>query len=355
MSLKLAARQRAAEPSREARPPSAKKNSMTVRAIVQFYRQDLFLRKRRVRLRGLVRLVEYQGDTFLEDITQQTADSWAKTLYRNASPATVETEFWVPLLSAWRCGARANGCGFPGIKKPCVRRIIRSVRFLYPDQFDTFVNAHNDHLIAPFRFAVGTGASNSEIWRVKWGDVDLENGEVSLANRVVAMPPDVVVMLASLIAMERGVPGDENLNVFCRPDGRKYVDRFGSGGQCKSALGTRCRDTGIFVRLRDLQDTYAVWHLAEHRDFAKLKKDSGWRSAKVNRYRTVSQEELDQVRDQLLRQASKHAMTPASRSVGGDRASAFRSRDFKHLASETQAPFRTLVRGPRPRTPTSGT
>jgi integrase len=279
-------------------------------------------------------------------------------LHLKTSAASRNREFWSPLLAALRCAAQAKLCSFPHIKKPHVESGMRPVRFLYPDKFEAFVSRYNDHLIAPLRFALATGASNSEIWRVTWGDVDLERGEVSFRSRVVAIAPDVVAMLACIARKRPGVLPDEDLNMFGRHDGEKYADRFGSGGQCKTALATRRRKTGINVRLRDLQDTYAVWHLAEHRSFAKLKKESGWRSAKVNRYRTVSREELDRVCDQLLlRRASSHTMTPALRSVPAERSSAFRGRDLEHPAPETQAPFRGLaVRcRPRPRPLTSGT
>ena len=130
-----------------------------------------------------------------------------------------------------------------------------------------------------------TGMRRGELLGLRWGDVDFENGRVSIRRTVSRIAHKIVVSSGTKTGKGRavdldattlselkthrarqgreqlllGIRPDSETFVFCRPDGRAYdPDKF--SGQFASAID---RHAGIpKIRLHDLRHTHATLALA---------------------------------------------------------------------------------------------
>jgi hypothetical protein len=92
-----------------------------------------------------------------------------------------------------------------------------------------------------------------------------------------------------------------NDQVILTEDGDPYASKKNCGGQSKSAVRSMRKLASCpNFNLTDLEHSFAVWHLALHRDWDPLKRDSDWSEFRLRWCRKLAVSDLDSVRDELL-------------------------------------------------------
>ena len=172
--------------------------------------------------------------------------------------------------------------------------------WLRPIEFDALVSASPLHIAFQLHLLVGTGMKPTELFALRWDAIDFEHNLIGTSHEV------IVVMRPHVRSIVKLMPRGASDHVVLTPCGKPYASKTRSGGQNKSGLyRVRARAGLPDFTLGYLESTFAVWHLALHSDRARLKIESGWSTYRLRRHDNVRAEELDIVREQLLRLRDK--------------------------------------------------
>jgi len=167
-------------------------------------------------------------------------------------------------------------------------------RWITPEQFEALWRELPDHAKQITRFSVATGARASNVFRLRWEDVDLEAKVFRIAasefkgKRAVGfpLPPDALEVLEQ----QRGVHREY---VFTDQLGRAPVRSL------KTCWGKACRRAGFpGLRLHDLRHTWAAWHKLAGTPATAIKELAGWSDTRlVDRYGHISPTDYAQFAD----------------------------------------------------------
>ena len=189
---------------------------------------------------------------------------------------------------------RTRSMPLPGNTPPKLK-YTSQFEWLTPSTFDDLVACAPTHLVLQLHMLVGTGMRPSEMFELKWNELDFETDLIQIGdNKLIAMRPHIRIVL------ER-ITRSANEHVILTGDGKPYALRGNAGGQSKSAV-RRMRDLAGYpqFQLSHAEHTYAVWHWALYRDWVRLKEESGWTNQKLRWCRKIPHPALDDIRDQLL-------------------------------------------------------
>jgi integrase len=260
------------------------------------------------------------GARAIDTIDQIAVDEAVSALVGDdAAPATKIRAVIGPVATVLRHHAARGRCARPAFAKPQVPT--SRTPFLEPRQALALIDAAAPHLKPLLAFLFGTGARLGEALGLDWAQVDLQAARARLidtkngADRIAALPPSVVVAMASLPA---AADGSRAGPVFRRDDGAPYADREGEGGgQIKTGWKAACRRAGLVVPARnpdgtpaldkdgkrimlarfkphDARHSWATWFYALSRNLLLLKDEGGWKSDDmVTRYAKLMRVDLE--------------------------------------------------------------
>lgn len=120
----------------------------------------------------------------LQNITTHALDQYvdwrASESRHNAKPAsnaTIKKEIAL-LKQAMRWGSDRNYCIFPAFRTPTLKVTRKKPRFLTPEELSAFINAAGPYFRNLIEFAFYSGMRRSELFRLKWSDVDFKNNRI---------------------------------------------------------------------------------------------------------------------------------------------------------------------------------
>jgi len=167
-------------------------------------------------------------------------------------------------------------------------------RWITPEQFEQLFRELPPHAKQITRFAVAVGARASNVFRLRWEDVDLEAKvfRVSAAEfkgrRAVGfpLPPDAIEVLQQ----QRGAHAEY---VFTDHLGRAPVRSL------KTCWAKACKRADLpGLRLHDLRHTFAAWHKLAGTPTEALKALGGWSDSRmVERYGHISPQDYAEFSD----------------------------------------------------------
>jgi integrase len=222
------------------------------------------------------------------------ADRYARELYAGRAISTLKRQFYDPLIRAWKRAALAGWCAPTSIVAPKFSHVIQP-KWVSPLVFDRLVRHAAPHLVLQLHMLVGTGMRPSEMFNLEWAAVDFENGLIQLSreDRQAKIRPHIRAILERLPC--------RSAYVILTEDGEPYAQKCGAGGQSKSAVHKMRKLAGYpKFTLTDLEHSFALWHLALHRDWECLKEESGWSNHRLRWCRKISPTVLNSVRSELL-------------------------------------------------------
>lgn len=287
MSQELAVLQERPEPLRITREAIARRPSeVTVGEVIQ-----RFGSKKDQRFSD--RIAAALGTVPLSELDQAAADSYAGKLYRHCTDSTRRRQFYTPLISALRRAAKVHWCDTPVIRPPEAGNASPPA-WIRPLVFDRLVQFAPKHLVRQMHLLVGTGMRPREMFCLRWEHIHLDENVIELPNSIVLIRPHVRAVVEQ-------VPRTRHKEVILTEDHEPYAPKSNGGGQSKSAV-YRLRERSGYSEfgLAHLQHSFAVWHLALHRDWKLLKSDSGWSDYRLRWTRALKDAVLDSVRDELL-------------------------------------------------------
>lgn len=157
--------------------------------------------------RYLIKLLEKFGKTPLSEIGDVEVTKAADEIYPGRSAATLNRQIYTPMTAILRLAANAKMCKSVTFQRPKQKKtkVIDA-----PDQWIATVTQNAEPKIAALiLFLTFTGARISEACRVKWTDIDLDKGFVTLQEtkngeaRVVKLAQPIFRALSEL---ERSEP-----------------------------------------------------------------------------------------------------------------------------------------------------
>ena len=160
----------------------------------------------------------------------------------------------------------------------------RRLRFLAPDEARMLIESCLPHLRTIVIVALNTGMRRGEIFNLKWGDVDLDRGQLTIRDskngesRTVELNQQVVETLSQLEGRSK------NLLVFPSRHGEPYND-------IRASFYAACRKAGITdFRFHDLRHTFASHLVMSGVDLTTVKELLGHKTLVMTlRYSHLSQ------------------------------------------------------------------
>ncbi len=218
----------------------------------------------------------------LHEIDQDMIDNKAAECYPNASPSTINRQFYTPVAAVLSRASRNRLFNYFPIKRPKQAR--GKLRWLEPYEAESLHDAAGEHLNPMIVTLLGTELRMSELLRLKWDDIDLIKGEAHIWQtksgypRKIELPSRVVATLA--------VHPQRADRIFLTPQNESYSERFNQGGQIRHAFASACQRAAIEdCTPHTLRHTWATWFYSATLDVRRLKHLGGWRSdSMVSRY-----------------------------------------------------------------------
>ena len=250
------------------------KNNKPFEEIARFY-EKLYLSTSKARektkkehLRKLKNLIAFFGKRAIKNITTSLIEDYKnKRLSEGTTPLMVERELHL-LRSVFYKAKEFGLCDyvpkipFFGVKEK------QTLRYLTEEQAQKLLSACPDYLRPAVFFALHTGLRASEIFSLKWEQVDLESGVIRLEREQTKTKEYYTVHLTEpLIKLLKSLPRYEHGYVFTNHEGKPY-----STQGYKKAFKTACKKAGIEnFRFHDLRHTFASWIAIKSKDLYLVK------------------------------------------------------------------------------------
>ena len=221
------------------------------------------------RLTSLMKQVdlEFENKT-LQDITAWQIEKYkVKRKEEGKSPATVNRQ--IALLKHMFTKAIEWGKlkDNPAKKVKPLKREIRRVRYLMLEEVQRLLSNCADHLKPIVEVAVNTGMRKMELLTLKWDQVNLDQGFITLWETKNSERPDIPMnetVKASLNGIERNGP-----YIFCDGNGKSF-------GNVKRSFETALKKSEIEdFRFHDLRHTFASNLIMEGTDITTAKELMG--------------------------------------------------------------------------------
>ena len=166
----------------------------------------------------------------------------------------------------------------------------RRVAFLTRDQADILIASLPEKYRTPVRFALLTGLRRSNVFGLRWENVNLEKGTVIVHGDEAKAGERILVPLNS--------QAKALLEAMTHREGLVFGDlkRISPG-----TWATACKRVGVpWCRFHDLRHTWASWHAMAGTPMSVLQELGGWHSAEmVQRYAHLSPEHLAQAAERV--------------------------------------------------------
>jgi integrase len=208
---------------------------------------------------GLIRLIEFYGDQKLSEITPKDIDDYKTFRLRNAKPATVNREI-ATLRQLFNLAKRWKK--FFGENPVSVSKLLpeenQKERILKPEEESSLLNFCNPWLSAIIICALNTAMRKSEIITLKWSNVDMGNGVITLEQSNTKSKKTRRVPINSALRkllLEQRLKGGGNEYVFLSEEGKPYKDHASLKGAFERA---RRRANIKGFRFHDLRHTSAT-------------------------------------------------------------------------------------------------
>jgi integrase len=160
----------------------------------------------------------------------------------------------------------------------------RRVAFLTREQADVLIASLPEKYRTPVRFALLTGLRRSNVFGLRWENVNLERGSVIVHGDEAKAGERILVPLN---AQARGI-------LEAIPEPREgFV--FGQIERISPSVWTRaCKNAGVpWLRFHDLRHTWASWHAMAGTPMSVLQELGGWQTASMLRkYAHLSEDHL---------------------------------------------------------------
>jgi integrase len=168
----------------------------------------------------------------------------------------------------------------------------RRVAFLTREQAEGLIAALPEKYRCPVRFALLTGLRRSNVFNLRWENVNLEKGTVIVhADEAKANQRILVPLNSQAKALLEAMPGERT--------GRVWGDITRVWSNTWEAAAKRA---GVpWCRFHDLRHTWASWHAMAGTPMAVLQELGGWHSADmVQRYAHLSPEHLAAAAEKVM-------------------------------------------------------
>lgn len=219
--------------------------------------------------RFLAKPIAYFKDVLVKDISSGVIKQAAIALYPTASAATRNRQVIVPVQAVINHCAELNLCAAIRVRRFEVEKKEKTPVTLA--WVRAFAKKAPPHLGALALFMFGTGARISEALRVRWPDVNLQDGTVKIrqtkqkTERIARLQPEVVAAMANLDRVQGRGP------FF-------YLNR--SAG-IKAWL-TACKRAGLpALSFHACRHGFATSLLQNGVDVATVAKRGGWKSTRL--------------------------------------------------------------------------
>lgn len=188
---------------------------------------------------------------YLSEITPQLIERYKSTRIKDVSPATVNRELACLKCMFNKAIAWNEYDDNPVRKVKLLKENNKRIRYLEKEEIKNLLDACIPHLKPIVTVALYTGMRRSEIFGLKWQNIDFKNDVIYLLDtkngeRREVMMNETVKM--TLVAVPKH---PESAHVFCRANGQPYTD-------VKKSFHTSLKKCGIIsFRFHDLRHTFA--------------------------------------------------------------------------------------------------
>ncbi len=245
------------------------------------------------------KLVDYFGTMELSKISTFTIEQYKQhRLSAGVKPNTINSE--LNILRAILKKAKALKLYSGDLPEVKLFKVDDSrLRFLKPEEFARLLQACPSWLRPAVEFAVYTGLRASEIFSLKWEDVDLEHGTIAITNaknNEIARLPLGKQAIELLKRLKGNTPRIGY--IFTNSKGKPYKVEDKT---YLKAFKTACRKAGMpDLRFHDLRHTFASWLAMKGVDLYTIQHLTRHKSANmVKRYAHLSPEHLRSALDTL--------------------------------------------------------
>jgi integrase len=180
-------------------------------------------------------LIEYFGNTPLEDVDQAAVDNAALALKPDAAPSTRCRQVHTPASAIIRYCANLGLCRSLRLRRP--KSISTRDRCPSAEEAKRLILACSPH-IRPLVLLLFEGARPGEVLRSDWNRIDLDRGFVVVRRK---RSPRVLRIHERTVEALKKLPHRKG-RVFRTPSGRDYVSQRPS---IKTAFKGACRRAGI--------------------------------------------------------------------------------------------------------------
>ncbi len=245
------------------------------------------------------RLVGYFGGMPVHQISTFTVEQYKQDRLRaGIKPNTINRELNI-LRAILKKAKELTGYSQELPKVQLFKVDDSRLKFLKPEEAQRLISACPSWLKPAVKFAIYTGLRASELFSLKWEDVDLEHGYITFTNAKngeVSRLPLSPQALEVLKELKGNNPRIGYIFVNSRGKPYKYDDRT-----YLKAFKTACKKAGLQdFRFHDLRHTFASWLALEGTDLYTIQHLTRHKStAMVKRYAHLSPEHLRKALEKL--------------------------------------------------------
>ncbi len=196
-------------------------------------------------------LSETFGDKFLTEITVKDIEKYKSRRIEKAKPGTVNRELACLKTILNKAILWNHAKNNPVRQVKLFREDNQIVRFLSPEESKRLIAHCPAHLKPIVITALHTGMRRSEIYRLKWADVDGERKSIAVRESKNHEPRHIPMSATLIDTLQSITPQLRNPYVFRNREGHPYVD-------LKKSWHKTLKEAGIInFRFHDLRHSFA--------------------------------------------------------------------------------------------------
>lgn len=233
-------------------------------------------------------------ERYLFDITPHMIEKYKALRLQSVTPASVNRELaclkhMFTKAIEWGYVKTNPAKGVKLLKEPPGR-----LRYLRPNEVESLLKACTSHIRPIVVTALNTGMRKSEILRLRWAEVDLENRKITVTNsknNEVRVIPINQTLHKELTAIPRE---SDSKYVFCDQNGHPV-------GDFKKAFSSALKRAGIVdFRFHDLRHTFGSQLVMQGVDLRTVQQVMGHKAIKMTmRYSHLSPEYVHEAMERL--------------------------------------------------------
>jgi len=250
-----------------------------------YFRRDRF---------NINNLVPYFKGKYLFEITPEMIENYKAERLEKVSPASVNRELaclkhMFTKAIEWRYVKVNPAKAVRRLKEPPGR-----LRYLSLDEIQALLKACSDHIRPIVVTALNTGMRRSELFNLRWSDIDFKNRKITVVNsknnesRIIPINQTLHEELSNLYQRAQGE------YVFTRKDGRPLKD-------VKKGFSSALKKAGIKnFRFHDLRHTFASHLVMQGVDLRTVQQIMGHKDIKMTmRYSHLSPDYVQKAVEKL--------------------------------------------------------